>query len=99
MWGPNGLRARARRRLTRPRLEGHSFQDTQSYKSEAEIKAEWARDPLPKLKAFASKLDWPALEADAAATVAAALAEAEARGISSPERVTDNVFFEDQLQQ
>ena len=38
-------------RLTVPRLEGHSFQDTQTYKSEAEIEAEWARDPLPKLKA------------------------------------------------
>jgi 2-oxoisovalerate dehydrogenase E1 component len=36
-------------RLTVPRLEGHSFQDTQSYKSEAEIEAEWARDPLPRL--------------------------------------------------
>src|ERR671913_1482574 len=86
-------------RLTMPRLEGHSFQDTQSYKSEAEIKAEWARDPLPKLKAFASKLDWPGLEADAAATVAAAVAEAEARGVSSPERVTDNVLFDGELQQ
>ena len=86
-------------RLTMPRLEGHSFQDTQSYKSEAEIKAEWARDPLPKLKAFASKLDWDGLEADAAATVAAAVAEAEARGVSSPERVTDNVFFGGELQQ
>mgnify|MGYP003288878042 CR=1 FL=1 len=60
-------------RLTMPRLEGHSFQDTQSYKSEAEIKAEWARDPLPKLKAFAAKLDWDGLEADAAATVSAPL--------------------------
>ena len=39
-------------RLTVPRLEGHSFQDTQTYKSEDEIAAEWARDPLPKLKAF-----------------------------------------------
>src|SRR4030095_623364 len=62
-------------RLTMPRLEGHSFQDTQSYKSEAESKAEWTRDPLPKLKAFASSLDWDGLEADAAATVAAAVAE------------------------
>jgi 2-oxoisovalerate dehydrogenase E1 component len=86
-------------RLTMPRLEGHSFQDTQSYKSEAEIKAEWARDPLPKLKAFASELDWAGLEADAAATVAAARAEAEARGISSPDRVTEHVFFESELQQ
>ena len=86
-------------RLTMPRLEGHSYQDTQGYKSEAEIQAEWAREPLPKVKAFAGKLDWPGLEADAAATVAAALAEAESRGISSPDRVTDNMFFEDELQQ
>src|SRR5262249_749993 len=38
-------------RLTVPRLEGHSFQDTQAYKSKETIAAEWARDPLPKLKA------------------------------------------------
>ena len=92
-------RAPAMLRLTMPRLEGHSFQDTQSYKSEAEIKAEWARDPLPKLKTHSPKLDWDGLEADAAATVAAALAVAEARGVSSPDRVTDNVFFERDLQQ
>ena len=36
-------------RLTVPRLEGHSYQDTQAYKSDETIKAEWARDPLPKL--------------------------------------------------
>ncbi len=38
-------------RLTVPRLEGHSFQDTQTYKSEEFVKSEWARDPLPKLRA------------------------------------------------
>ncbi|MEO8177180.1 MAG: transketolase C-terminal domain-containing protein [Sphingomicrobium sp.] len=86
-------------RLTMPRLEGHSFQDTQGYKSEDEIKAEWARDPLPKLQAQAPELDWAALEADAAATVATAVADAEARGVSSAERVTEHVMFEDQLQQ
>src|SRR5690348_12942889 len=43
-------------RLTVPRLEGHSAQDTQAYKTEAEIKDEWARDPLPKLKAHAAKV-------------------------------------------
>src|SRR6185503_7262822 len=45
-------RAPAILRLNVPRLEGHSFQDTQTYKSEAEVAAEWARDPLPRLKAF-----------------------------------------------
>ena len=48
---PRRKRAPALLRLTVPRLEGHSFQDTQTYKSEAEVEAEWARDPLPKLKA------------------------------------------------
>src|ERR1700719_268825 len=36
-------------RLTVPRLSGHSGQDTQTYKSESEIAAEKARDPLEKL--------------------------------------------------
>ncbi|HEY0165160.1 MAG TPA: thiamine pyrophosphate-dependent enzyme, partial [Sphingomicrobium sp.] len=94
-----GKRAPALLRLTVPRLEGHSFQDTQGYKSEAEIEAEWARDPLPQLKAHAADLDWTGLEADAAATVASALAEAQARGVSSPDRVADNVFFGGELQQ
>ena len=54
-------------RLTVPRLEGHSFQDTQTYKSDETVKAEWARDPLPKLKAFADHLDWELIEASVAA--------------------------------
>ena len=37
-------------RLTVPRLEGHSAQDTQAYKSEDEIAAEWKRDPLFSFK-------------------------------------------------
>ncbi|HEU4704895.1 MAG TPA: thiamine pyrophosphate-dependent enzyme, partial [Sphingomicrobium sp.] len=86
-------------RLTMPRLEGHSFQDTQSYKSEEEIAAEWARDPLPKLQAFAPGLDWDGLQAEAAARVAAAVAEAEARGVSSPERVADHMWFDGAVQQ
>ena len=81
-------------RLTVPRLEGHSFQDTQTYKSADEVKAEWARDPLPKLKAFAAELDWDFIEASVTQDVEAARAEAEARGVSSPDRVTSNVFFE-----
>ena len=81
-------------RLTVPRLEGHSFQDTQTYKSDDTVKAEWARDPLPKLKAFAAELDWDFIEASVAQDVEAARGEAEARGVSSPDRVTSNVFFE-----
>src|SRR4030095_9080000 len=81
-------------RLTVPRLEGHSYQDTQTYKSDAEVQAEWARDPLPKLKAFASDLDWGLIEASAAQEVEAARAAAEARGVSSPDHVTDHIFYD-----
>jgi 2-oxoisovalerate dehydrogenase E1 component len=90
-------------RLMMPRLEGHSFQDTQTYKSEAEIAAEWARDPLPRLKAHCARLQigedgWSDLERESAWQVEAGRAEAEARGISSPEDVTRHVFFEDEMQ-
>src|SRR5215218_7539278 len=81
-------------RLTVPRLEGHSFQDTQTYKPEETVKAEWARDPLPKLKAFAAHLHWDLIEASVEQDVEAARAEAEGRGVSSPDRVADHVFFE-----
>src|SRR3954469_21374236 len=97
-------RAPALLRLTVPRLEGHSFQDTQTYKSEAEMKAEWARDPLPKLKDFVAKLQvgdaqWSDLEREVAWQVEAARVEAEARGVSSPETVTGKVFFDGEFQQ
>jgi len=81
-------------RLTVPRLEGHSFQDTQTYKPAEMVRAEWARDPLPKLKSFAPDLDWALIEASVAQEVEAARAEAEARGVSSPDQVTDHVFFQ-----
>ena len=59
-------------RLEVPRLSGHSAQDTQTYKSEDEIKSERARDPLPKLKSYLvprhmSKDAWEALETQAEA--------------------------------
>ncbi len=86
-------------RLKVPRLEGHSFQDTQTYKSDATVEAEWARDPLPKLKAFASDLDWDRIEASVEGDVERARAEAEARGVSSPDRVTNHVFFDGEASQ
>ncbi len=97
-------RAPALLRLSVPRLEGHSFQDTQTYKSGAEIAAEWARDPLPKLKAQCAKRQigeeaWGDLEREAQWQVEAARVEAEARGVSTPEDVTRNVFFEGEAAQ
>ena len=97
-------RAPALLRLTVPRLEGHSYQDTQTYKSEAEIEAEWGRDPLPRLKAHVTKLQadadaWTDLDRETAWQVEAARTEAEARGVSSPDKVTTNVFYEGEMQQ
>ncbi len=91
-------------RLTVPRLEGHSFQDTQTYKSEAQVRAEWDRDPLPKLKRHAAKFQigdeqWADLERETAWQVQAAVAEAEARGVSSPEKVTANVYYSGEMQE
>ena len=91
-------------RLTVPRLEGHSAQDTQAYKSEAQIEAEWARDPLPKLRTHCARSQigeeaWADLERETAWQVQAAVAEAEARGVSSPEEVAANVFYEGEMQQ
>ncbi|WP_343342985.1 transketolase C-terminal domain-containing protein [Sphingomicrobium sp. XHP0239] len=81
-------------RLTVPRLEGHSAQDTQTYKSEDEIAAEWARDPLPKLKALNNNLDWDRIEASVAHEVDKARERAEARGVADPATITQDVFFE-----
>jgi 2-oxoisovalerate dehydrogenase E1 component len=91
-------------RLSVPRLEGHSYQDTQTYKSEAEVESEWSRDPLPKLKAHCATRQvgeqaWADLERETAWQVQAAVAEAESRGVSSPETVTTKVFFDGGYQQ
>ncbi|MFL6776627.1 MAG: thiamine pyrophosphate-dependent enzyme, partial [Sphingomicrobium sp.] len=99
-----GKRAPALLRLSVPRLEGHSFQDTQTYKSKEAIEAEWARDPLPKLKAHCASRQigdeaWADLERETAWQVETALAEAESRGVSSPEAVTTKVFFDGEMQQ
>jgi 2-oxoisovalerate dehydrogenase E1 component len=90
--------------LTVPRLQGHSFQDTQTYKSEDAVREEWARDPLPKLRSYlvGSEMDeaeWDRIETEAQETVEAARAEAEARGVSDPEHVLDHVFYEGDMQQ
>jgi 2-oxoisovalerate dehydrogenase E1 component len=91
-------------RLTVPRLQGHSFQDTQTYKSEEVVRSEWARDPLPKLRSYLvpallSEQEWAQIENDAADAVEQALAAAEARGPARPESVLANVFYEGEMQQ
>ena len=86
-------------RLTVPRLQGHSYQDTQTYKSDDFVASEWARDPLPRLRAFVGEAMWNETGEAARAAVARAREEAEARGVSDPERVTTHVFFDGEMQQ
>jgi 2-oxoisovalerate dehydrogenase E1 component len=90
-------------RLTVPRLEGHSFQDTQTYKSEALVKAEWACDPLPKLREYLVPAEctgdeWDSIANQARRDVEAARAEAEARPVADLARTARHVFFEDEMQ-
>ena len=78
--GPALLRLRAAARG--PQLPGYA-----DLQIGAEIKDEWARDPLPKLKAFAGQIGLgPDRSERSRRRSRAARAEAEARGVSSPER-------------
>lgn len=58
-------------RLTVPRLNGHSAQDTQSYKSADRIAFEQQHDPLPKLQKYlaqqgmVSAKEWAQMESEA----------------------------------
>lgn len=86
-------------RLTVPRLQGHSLQDTQAYKSEAVLAGERARDPLHKLKSFLvpAALDvreWDEITASAQAKVETARETAEATPVTRVESVMDHVFFD-----
>ncbi len=84
-------------RLRVPRLQGHSFQDTQTYKSKSTLEAEWARDPLPRLRdylvpALLDEAEWDALEQRATADAEAARKRAEARPVAEAETVVGGVF-------
>jgi 2-oxoisovalerate dehydrogenase E1 component len=86
-------------RLTVPRLSGHSGQDSQGYKTEAEIASEWARDPLRALRAQLvparlSESAWAALEARAKATVQSTLERVERLPDPDARQVTRHAFAE-----
>jgi 2-oxoisovalerate dehydrogenase E1 component len=91
-------------RLRVPRLMGHTFVDTQAYKSEAQRADEAARDPLPKLKAYLQEqkiLDeagWQALEQQVDDELKQALKEAENIPEPSPIRVADDIYYSGKTQ-
>lgn len=86
-------------RLRVPRLSGHSAQDTQAYKSEEQIKEEWSRDPLPKLKSYLvperiSESEWESIDAQVNNDIEKALTAALALGDPDPSTIHRYVFSE-----
>ena len=87
-------------RLTVPRLSGHSAQDTQKYKSDMQIRAERARDPLPRLREFVieeslmTDSDWAETTQRVQDEVMAALASVRQRAQPDPARIQRYVFSE-----
>lgn len=87
-------------RLAVPRLSSHSGPDNQKgYRAAADIAADAARDPLPRLRrylvpAFMSTGEWRALEAEVAGDVDRALAGARARPAPEPDTVRRFLYAE-----
>lgn len=87
-------------RLKVPRLCGHTFQDTQTYKPAAMVAQEQANDPMPKLKAYLEKYqvisaeEWCALETKAHNEVRAAVEKAKALPEPDINRLTRYVYAE-----
>ena len=88
-------------RLKVPRLCGHTFQDTQTYKTPDFIESEQARDPLPKLKnhlismKLISASDWETLEADSYQNVLDAVERAKKRNEPDVDKLTKFVYSEE----
>lgn len=87
--------------LTVPRLSSHSGPDNQKgYRTDADIAADDARDPLPKLRAhlvpaFMSEDDWAGLEAEVFRDVEAGVTVARARPAPDAAGVKRFVYAEE----
>lgn len=87
-------------RLTVPRLNGHSAQDTQSYKSEERIQFEQQHDPLPKLKKFmlaqglTNETKWQAMQNQAKEAAHQTYLKVDKQPFADPEHVHKHAFEE-----
>lgn len=86
-------------RLTVPRLNGHSYQDNQSYKENKLLEKEKKKDPLKKLKKYTipkmlTEKEWKYLEEKCEAEVNATVDKAWKRNDPNPEKVTRYVKSE-----
>jgi 2-oxoisovalerate dehydrogenase E1 component len=86
-------------RLRVPRLMGHTFVDTQLYKSAEQLADEAARDPIPKLKTFLQdqaildKVGWQELEQQVDEELKQALKLAEDTPEPVPDTIQEHVFY------
>lgn len=90
-------------RLQVPRLNGHSGQDTQAYKSKELIDSEKARDPLPFLKEYVltnimTEQEWIEIEKKVDADIQKSLQAALQRPEPSIANIKNHVFFEGTVQ-
>jgi 2-oxoisovalerate dehydrogenase E1 component len=91
-------------RLRVPRLLGHTFVDTQTYKSKEQLADEARRDPLPKLKTYLlahSIMDeggWQSMEKQVEQELQRALADAEAMVEPSPKSALEHLYFGNHVQ-
>ncbi|REL33518.1 pyruvate dehydrogenase [Rhodohalobacter sp. SW132] len=88
-------------RLTVPRLNGHSYQDNQSYKEKKQIKKEKKNDPLGKLKKYLvpsriSKKEWDSLSDECRDTVNQTAEKAWNRKDPDESHVTKFVYSDDE---
>ncbi|MEP7218845.1 MAG: transketolase C-terminal domain-containing protein, partial [Bacteroidota bacterium] len=87
-------------RLTVPRLAGHSFVDTQTYKPAELLERERAADPLPKLREYlmgegiVSADEWERLASATRTEAEEAVERALASEQPAREVVLDNVYYE-----
>ncbi|MDZ7718468.1 MAG: transketolase C-terminal domain-containing protein [Balneolaceae bacterium] len=84
-------------RLTVPRLNGHSYQDNQAYKSEELLEKEEENDPQKKLKNFlipdfVSEEDWSDLETETKMRVRKATEEAWNRPSPSEDHLKESLY-------
>lgn len=92
-------------RLRVPRLMGHTFVDTQSYKSDEQRAMEAARDPIPNLKTYLqaqnilNETSWNALENKVDKELQQAMKIAEAMPEPHENTVLEYVYFSGKSQQ
>lgn len=84
-------------RLTMPRLSGHSSVDNQAYKSQAELEAEWQRDPIKAIHHHLiengmSDTEWNQLVDEATAAVEQARDAALAQPQPDPQTITNYTY-------